>query len=261
MKKITIFGGDARMRTAYTHLKDMGFAVDSLGLFENDCAACTESQIFLLPVPATRDRRTVCTPLTSKIIPLSYIEEIAGNRLVLSGVYKPDVANCIDYCATDEYAIKNAIPTAEGAIALAINKTDFTLFRSNVMVIGYGRTGKILCDRLKGLGCNVTAAARRNEVLALAEAYGINTLNTGELPKYSNGFDIIFNTADAPLLENCETSAFIIDLSTTGCIDETKVASGNYNYLKAPSLPGKTAPITAGKILAETVAELIRIHN
>ena len=129
------------------------------------------------------------------------------------------------------------------------------------MVIGYGRTGKILCDRLKGLGCNVTAAARRNEVLALAEAYGINTLNTGELPKYSNSFDIIFNTADAPLLENCETSALIIDLSTTGCIDETKVASGNYNYLKAPSLPGKTAPITAGKILAETVAELIRIHN
>ena len=83
------------------------------------------------------------------------------------------------------------------------------------------------------------------------------SINLDNLPK----FDIIFNTADAPLLENCETSALIIDLSTTGCIDETKVASGNYNYLKAPSLPGKTAPITAGKILAETVAELIRIHN
>ncbi|MBE6728371.1 MAG: hypothetical protein E7562_06975 [Ruminococcaceae bacterium] len=260
MTKITIFGGDARMRTAYEQLKEMGYAVDSLGLYENDCADCTDSKVFLLPVPATRDRRTICTPLTSKIIPLSYIEQTAGDRLVLSGVYKPQVKNCINYCETDGYAIKNAVPTAEGAIAIAIEKTDFTLFGSRVLVIGYGRTGRVLCDRLKGLGCIVTAAARKDEALALAQALGLNTIHTKDISKNIGTFDIIFNTADAPLLQNCKTDALIIDLSTTGCIDETLVSTDNYNYCKAPSLPGKTAPRSAGIILAQTISQIIEQH-
>lgn len=261
MTKITIFGGDQRLRTACAALTEKGFSVDSLGLFDDDCADCASSDVFLLPVPATRDGRTVSTPLTNKIIPLSYIEQTAGDRLVLTGVYKPQVRHCLDYCASDSYALKNAVPTAEGAIQTAIERTDFTLSGSRVLVIGFGRTGKVLCDRLMGLHCRVTAAARRGRDRALIEALGADALPTDALSGRAADFDIIFNTADAPLLDGCRTGALVIDLSTAGCMSEESASARGINYCRAPGLPGKTAPHTAGLILAETVCELIAEHQ
>ncbi len=258
MKKITIFGGDQRMLKAYEELKAVGFSVNSIGLFESDCGDCSSSDVFLLPVPSSRDGRTVCTPLTSKIIPFSYIEQVAGERLVLYGVKAPKVKLGIDYCADREYAEKNAIPTAEGAIALAIGQTPFTLSGSRCLVIGYGCCGKPLCKSLKALGAEVTAAARREEARSNAVYDGFSAVDTADIDDIAQGFDIIFNTADALLLENTQTKALIIDISTRGCISAERLSAGGFNYIKAPSLPAKTAPETAGIILAQTVTKIIK---
>ena len=56
--------------------------------------------------------------------------------------------NIYDYFTREELSIANAIPTAEGAIEIALSETPFTLHKSRCLVIGYGRIGKILADRL-----------------------------------------------------------------------------------------------------------------
>lgn len=258
LTKITVFGGDMRMRVAADELASRGFAVDTLGLYPDDRADCASSDVFLLPVPASRDGRTVAAPLTDKIIPLSYIEETAGDRLVLSSVWKPNVKNFIDYYSDDAYAVKNAVPTAEGAIRLALELTDFTLSGSRVLVTGYGRCGRVLCSRLYGLHCVLSAAARRPEVLAQIEADGITPLKISDLPGRLGEFDVIFNTVDAPWLEGLDTNAVVIDLATKGCVE---TAPGGFVYKRAPGLPGKTAPRTAGIILADTVQRLIKDYG
>ena len=44
------------------------------------------------------------------------------------------------------------MPTAEGAIQLAMEELPITLHGARVLVIGYGRLGRVLADRLAGLG-------------------------------------------------------------------------------------------------------------
>ena len=53
------------------------------------------------------------------------------------------------YFENEEVKYKNAILTAEAAIAIAINDYKKSLRDSNCLIIGFGRIGKILADILK----------------------------------------------------------------------------------------------------------------
>ena len=173
MKKVCIIGGDTRLKSVKHSLENQNFFVSTLGLYPDDKADISLSDIIILPVPSTRDNKTVFAPLTNRVIPLSEIYEKTNNQLILCCNYNFENRNCIDYNTLDSYALLNAVPTAEGAIKIAIEKTDFTLWQSNILVIGYGRVGKILADRLKKLGANVTVSARKPKDFAelLKELY------------------------------------------------------------------------------------------
>ena len=261
MKKITIFGGDSRIQTVYYGLIDAGFTVDSFGLFEDESCDMESSDIFLLPVPTTRDSITVYAPLTGKNILLDNIAAKAENKLVLTGNHMLNTQKCIDYCKSDAYSLKNAVPTAEGAIALAVSNTPFTLWKSRALVIGYGRVGKIMAERLKGMHASVTVSARKSSDIALIQTLGFKSILTSQVPQKIQDFDIIFNTIDVPILESEMEKLYgktVIDLSSKGCFNHDKAKQAGVNAIKAPGLPGKTAPQTAGRILTETVLELIQ---
>ena len=85
MKKITIIGGDRRLKLAAFELEKNGYIVDTLGLYDNDNGDITTSSFILLPVPTTKDKINIFAPLTDKKIPLSYIDEYApSDSLILS---------------------------------------------------------------------------------------------------------------------------------------------------------------------------------
>ena len=264
MKKICIIGGDSRLKTAKYLLEKENFFVDSIGLYPEDKGNIELSDILLLPVPTTKDGLTVYAPETNKKIYLKEIEKTAKNKLILCCNYKFENINFIDYNTLDSYALLNAVPTAEGAIKLAIENTDFTLWKSKVLVIGYGRVGKVLADRLKNLDCTVTVSARNPKDFALLETLGFNYINTESLNKTFLDYDIIFNTVDTVVLndnalKNCPCN-LIIDLSSKGGFDLNYAKQLGITALKPPGLPGKIAPKTAGEILAKTVTELIRFY-
>ena len=77
MKKITVIGGDNRLKIVKEEMQKSGYNVDSLGLFTDDCGDYKTSDIIILPVPTTKDKLHVFTPLTSKKIPLDEIYEIS----------------------------------------------------------------------------------------------------------------------------------------------------------------------------------------
>jgi dipicolinate synthase subunit A len=185
---------------------------------------------------------------------------VRDDQLILCCNYGFEGKKFIDYNKLDSYALLNAVPTAEGAIKIAIENTPFTLWGSRALVIGNGRVGKILSHRLKGLGCCVTVSARKSSDKALIDALGIKHIDTKDIDLCGR-FDIIFNTVDHPVLnsalDNLE-GTLIIDLSTAGCIDEAAALKYKAKYLKLPGIPGKTAPVTAGEILFETVSDILK---
>lgn len=266
MKKITIIGGDGRLITAKKHLEEQGYQVDTLGLFEGDTADFSTSKVIVLPVPTTKDGIYVNAPLTNKKITLQYIaENTSDDQLILCCNYLFEKKKCIDYNSLDSYALLNSVPTAEGAIKLAIENTPFTLWKSKVLIIGYGRVGKVLADRLKALGCNVTVSARKPMDFAMLDAFGFQSINTNELNFGSLDYDIIFNTVDIEVISeeslkktHCRC---MIDLSSKGGFSLKAAHNFGITALKAPGLPGVIAPETAGEILAKTITDLINSYN
>lgn len=260
MKKITVIGGDVRLDIAAKILEESGFEVKTahgIKALQNE-----KSDVLLLPVPTTRDGKTLFAPRLEEKIYLEDISRAAGkDTLLLSCNYVFSENRCIDYGKNDAYCLRNAVPTAEGAICLAIENTDFTLWKSRALVIGCGRVGRILASRLSGLGAAVTVSARKPADFALISALGYSAVNT-EMPEALLDFDIIFNTVDVPVIPDelfakCGAK-LAVDLSSKGGFNPAAAEKHGITALRAPGLPGKTAPQTAGEILAEAVKELVR---
>ena len=257
---ILFLGGDKRMITAYDTLKEK-HNVSSLGLFEGDTGDVKHADILLFPVPTTRDKLFVNAPLTNRKIPLDIVKSAKRGTLILSCGYDFSRYPQIDYGALDSFCIKNAVSTAEGAIAFAIDKTDFTLFGSKILIIGFGRVGKALLSRLSGFYADICVSARSEKDFAVLESIGQKTINTADVCTAADQFDIIFNTVDLPLFPDdfVFSGTYLFDLSTKGCISDYDKAQGK--TFKLPGIPGKTAAVSAGKIIAETVEQIINAES
>lgn len=266
MKKITVIGGDNRLKILKNCLIDSGYTVDTIGLYENDSADIRSSQVVVLPVPTTKDGKTVFTPLTNRKIELAELSEtFTKEQLILCCNYSFENKNSVDYGSFDSYALLNSVPTAEGAIKIAIENTPFTLWKSKVLVIGYGRVGKILSNRLSALGCDVTVSARKPADHALIDALGYRYIHTNHLNMLPLNYDIIFNTVDVKVIDDNTlktlNTELLIDLSTFGGFSLELAKEYGLKAIKAPGLPGKVAPKTAAEILSKTVTHIINSYN
>ena len=163
----------------------------------------------------------------------------------------------IDYFQSPAVAIENAVATAEGAICQAIQSSAVNLHQSRALVIGFGKCGEILADKLAGMKCRVTVSTRDAVARARAGAYGYFLLTDND---YS-GFDFLFNTAparviDAPVIDQLKPDAVIIDIaSAPGGTDFNYCAKKGIQARLCPGIPGKYSPKSSARILFEQIQE------
>lgn len=124
-----------------------------------------------------------------------------------------------DFLTREDFTVLNAIPTVEGALELAMAEMPVTLHRSEALVIGYGRIGKLLCKNLQALGAHVTAAARKDSDFAWMDAHGVSHAHTMKLDGMLSRFDVIFNTVPhltlpSARLREVRSDCAIIDLAS-----------------------------------------------
>lgn len=169
-----------------------------------------------------------------------------------------------EYRERDDFAIWNSVPTAEGALFMALKELDVTLHGSSCLVLGLGRTGTTLARLLCALGARVTVVARRSAQLARAEEMGCGGVPLGALEEAVADADVVFNTIPAPVLHagvlrRAPAGCVIIDLaSAPGGTDFACAAARGLRATLAPGLPGVKAPVTAGRILGRVVEEVWR---
>lgn len=166
----------------------------------------------------------------------------------------------------DDIAVFNSIPTAEGAIAIAMEETSITLHGAQMLIIGFGRIGMTLARMLKGIGAHVAIVARKTIDLARAEEQGYLPFNYDTVLPFLNKIDVLFNTVPYPVitedyLKRLKSGTILIELaSSPGGIDVGEAKRLGLKVIKAMGLPGKTAPITAGKILGRVYPKLLLQH-
>ena len=165
------------------------------------------------------------------------------------------------------YPTANAPPTAEGALQIALEELPITLHDARVLVIGFGRLGKALAPRLRALGAHVWVSARRYEQRAAAQGMGLGSEGVDRLPDWLCSYDLVFNTVPAPVLGVEELAALkegalVIDLaSRPGGVDLDAAATLGVRVIWALSLPGKVAPVTAGRYIKDTVYHIMEELN
>lgn len=241
-----------------------------------DCV--NNAEIIILPLPYKTVDGCINAPYTSRCIKLDDILSLSEKcRVLFCGRADENIKNLCkekgidvyDYSIKPEFEILNAVPTAEGAIETAVRNTEHTIFGSRCLVTGYGRIGKALSERLKGLGADVAATARKTEDLAWIQARGIKAYNTCDIGYIIKDFDIVFNTIpycilDAKAVNSAKNGGVIIDLaSRPGGVDlsAAKLRDGEITVISALSLPGKTAPKTAGEIISGIIKDIADKDN
>ncbi len=282
-RRISIIGGDLRQITVADFLAKDGFNVSVFGFdrkhipknvsaAENISGALSDSRTVILGIAPLDDKMNIKTICPSDNIPLSSLLSFAPPGCLIIGGKLPETLTglcfgagigCIDYAGREDFAVLNAVPTAEGALAIAMDEMPFTLHNCSCLVTGFGRIGKILARYLHQLGAKVTCSARKSGDLAWIKSLGYNAVHTAGLSDVVHNFDIIFNTIPtciftSALLRNIRTGTLIIDLaSKPGGVDFNAATQLGIKAIHALSLPGKCAPVTAGKIIKDTIVNIL----
>ena len=152
------------------------------------------------------------------------------------------------------YTRDNAVLSAEGAVYAAMKNADFALSGAACAVLGYGRIGKALTKLLRGLGAQVTVAARREE--SRREA-GHGSIPLAALPDVLPGIQVLFNTVPAPILgrewlKRVSPAALLLELASAPYGIDLAAARelGLHAWLES-GIPGRYCPKTAARVLLD----------
>lgn len=282
-----IIGGDLRVVKLASILAEAGNIIYTYGLEKAEelknnpniimCdklkkAIKDDVEVVIGPIPFSSNGEEINTPFSDNKISIRELMHSLNAKILIAGSIAPnvyDMANdeyieIIDIMKREELAVLNTISTAEGAIEIAIANTNKILHGSNVLILGFGRIGKVLARKLAGLSAKVTCAARKDEDLAWIKAYGHMATNINLLGENLSQYDIILNTVphlilNQELLNYVKEDCLLIDLaSNPGGIDKRATKNRQLKLIWALALPGKVAPITTAEFIKDTIYNILK---
>lgn len=282
MNTFAVLGGDLRFVYLAGTLAEDGFSVITAGFDHTDLPHCVTgcthmaqavrgADFVILPLPVSTDGETLNAPFSRSRMSLDELaESVRSGQTVVGGQLPPTLlkrfadkgVRALDYFSREELMLQNAVPTAEGALQLALEELPVTLAGASCLVTGFGRVSKALCRLLAAVGANVTVAARKVADRALAQTLGYAAVPMESLAD-AGAFDVIFNTIpamvlDEEVLRRLPTATLVIDLaSRPGGVDFAAAASLGLKTIWALSLPGRVAPKSAGIILKDTILNIL----
>ncbi|MBH5316587.1 dipicolinate synthase subunit DpsA [Paenibacillus sp. GSMTC-2017] len=283
--QVLLLGGDARQLEVIRKLCELDATVTVCGFdglhssldgamhAEFDESLFESVDALLLPAVGTDDQGLIHTVFSDRELKLTekHVAVLPPHCTIYTGMAKPYLRQLcegrnlklVELFDRDDVAIYNSIPTAEGALMIAIQNTDITIHGSESMVLGFGRTGFTMARALQGLGAKVKVGVRRSEHFARASEMGFEPFYISALLQNTGNIDLIFNTiptmiVTAQIIANLPSRAVVIDLaSRPGGTDFRFAEKRGIKAILAPGLPGIVAPKTAGRIIAECLSQLI----
>ncbi len=278
-----VVGGDLRQIEVAKALTDLfkevriyghpSSVIPAAAAFGANLDELAQARVIVLPINGMNDAGQVSSYNPDQTINFgSFIPYLAKGTTIVTGSISAQwlqKANSLQlrvfqYADDDEIAILNSIPTAEGALQIAMEQLPITIHGSKVLIIGFGRVGETVARVFKALGAKTMVAARRPPSLARIWEQGHEKININSLADTIGEVDIIINTVPAlimneSLLRKVASGALIIDLASPPYgIDFEAARKLNIKAILAPGLPGKVAPKTAGFILSSTIPKLLQ---
>ncbi|MDR1665128.1 MAG: dipicolinate synthase subunit DpsA [Clostridiales bacterium] len=281
-RTFAVVGGDRRNLALSKMLCGKGHTVRLFGFVnyerespmqcKNLYEAIEDSDYIIGPIPCSHNGGALNAPFHNAPI---YVEDllrlIKPHQTFIAGFVKPEIfemaskfgIHILDMLKREDLLLLNAIPTAEGAIKIAIEETEITLHNSHMLVVGYGRVGKVLSGMLRGIGARVTAVVNKSSAAAAARCCGHEPVFFEEMEACLKHADIIFNTVPHTLLDktnmkHIRKDTLLIDLSSPPYgVDVNDSRDFGLKVLYTNSLPGKIAPVTTAAYILDTVSHMV----
>ena len=283
---VGLVGGDARISILTSLMKKAGYKVfcysiaDCGGLEPSEICFSIEElisacDIIVLPVPVSRDKVHLFSEKSCAPLPLKHLIFDAkdyGQKVFFGGAFGNDFRRSleekghtvIDVLNDSELVLKNAIATAEGALMIAMEKTEFTIKDRDFCILGYGRIASHLVKIIGAMGGNVTVLARSDNALMEAVLHGFKSIkldqnNVQNIAMSLDGASVIFNTVPSniitkEIIENMRNRPLYVELASHPYGIDIKLARElDFNTVFAPSLPGKYAPVSAAEYIFEAI--------
>jgi len=280
--KYAIVGGDMRnvylaelLKKDYQYVEIYGFEKSGKPWASKDAPLdfiLDGAKVIIGGIPFVSENGFISTPLSkNKTTVNEVIDKIEEKSIFIAGKIPENVKRQleaknikhVDIVEREELMVLNAVPTAEGTIHILIQELPMTLMDSRILIVGYGRIGKILAKMLHAFGTDVWVAARKYADIAWIEAQGLKPVPIHQLARYVSDMDAIVNTAPSlvitrEILEKTRSGCFLLDLaSKPGGIDFIAAEELGFKVIWSLGLPGKIAPLTAGDIIRRTVYNII----
>ena len=208
--------------------------------------AVKQSEIIIGPIPFSSNGKEINTPFSERQISIREFMHVINAKVLIAGSITPEVyelANdeyieIIDIMKREELAVLNTIATAEGTIEILIANTNKIIHGSKILILGFGRIGKVLARKLE------------TNINAIGE-------NLSE-------YDVIINTVPHLVLTEeklkyVKEDCLLVDLaSNPGGIDKRVAKDKNLKLIWALALPGKVAPVTTAEFIKDTVYNILK---
>jgi dipicolinate synthase subunit A len=264
-----VIGGDRRSFFAAKRLREYGFETNLFG-FENektyDPSEKIRAEVALLPVPFSRDGVHLFAPESKeKILISDVLASVSEDALIFVGGANGIADHRItDYAKREDFALMNAVPTAEGALMLALQNGKITVDGMSVAVIGFGRVARAVSRLFSAAGAEITVFARREQARAEVHILGYTAKPLSALTEYAHEYRLLINTVPAKIFERdtlmrIRKDALLMELASAPFgVDFEEAEALGVRTLLASGLPGKYFPETAGYAVAETVLNILR---
>lgn len=272
--KILILGGDIRLHYTAVKLRQK-YEVYTYGLSELDMLPDEPCDAAVLGLPASRDGININAPLCGEPIPFTVLQKLVKRSgIVIGGMISPALRHfctdngffCEDHYCDEAVMLRNAVPSAEGALAVGINATSEQMLGQKVLILGFGRIASQLAVYLTAMGCEVIVAARSREKRAKARMLGCRAVGFDVLSNILPEVTLIYNTVPCAVIGEEELTAFddeavYVELASVSGIDKAALKGQSVTVINAGGLPAKTAPKTAGEIIADAVEEILDTYK
>lgn len=221
------------------------------------------ADVLLLPIPGMGMDESIFAPFALEKIYISkdHLKFAKPNLLIIMGMASSKFREIIknkgfrlkEYEGDDQLMILRSRANAEGAVQIAMTNTDFTIHKSNILLIGFGRTGQTLANLLIAMHANVLVAARNPIQRARAWEMGAEAVPLEEIIKHISNMDIVYNSVPLYLLneetfQKSKPHTLFIDISAPpGGINWELLSKVGRKGIWGRGLSGKRAPKTAGQ--------------
>ncbi len=264
--RFLFLGGDRRIIYTARRIAEH-YDVSALGLTTEFSPPAGRYRYIVLPLPALKGEH-INAPLSDESLPLSLVAEYSEDGAVVhtGGTPQPLRELCsqrgltlCDYYADEALTLKNASLTAEGAVALLIQNTEYSLHGTPVLITGGGRISLMLARLLKCFGADVAVCARDPVQRMRASLEHCSTAEFTRLTALCRRASIVINTAPATLFSEEQFSvlqkgAVFMELASRSPEGEQILAAKyGVQHIMAGGLPGKLSPKTAGEAIAQTI--------